>query len=138
MKDIKVKIMSLALMVMTLFTLSATEKSNNDFSKGDGMSSVSVEVTNISIGTKDKLGRYSVKITVKASNLGYDEYVKMIGVKWGTVRNHPDHRDSRSDGSTETFSAAWHTNTTYYITPFVKTNKTDGEISGPTVSKRTP
>lgn len=138
MKEFKAKVLCLALTVMTLFSLSASETSYGEIDGGSDKSSAKVEVTNISIGSKDKLGRYSVKITVKVSNLGYNEHIKMIGAKWGTTKNHPDHRDSRSEGTTVTFLTAWHSNATYYVTPFIKTNKTDGEITGTTISKRTP
>lgn len=137
MKGIKGFYLGVAFAVLTLFSLAACETSSNQFEGGNDSSAI-VKVSNITIGSKDKLGRYSVKITVKASNLDYNEYVKMIGVKWGTVKAHPDHRDSRSEGTTVTFSAGWHTNTTYYVTPFLKTNKTGGEITGSTISKRTP
>lgn len=112
------------------------------FSNGDmsdyGYSSASVAVTDISIGSKDKAGRYIVKITVQATNLAPDEAIRTIGAKWGTVKSNPSNRDSRSNGTSVTFTSAWHTGTTYYVTPFLKTNKTDGEITGPTKTVRTP
>lgn len=101
-------------------------------------SSANVKVTDISIGSKDNAGRYIVKITVKATNLAPDESVKTIGASWGTVKSNPSNRDSRSSDTSATFTSAWHTGTTYYVTPFLKTNKTDGEITGSTVTKRTP
>lgn len=112
-----------------------------DSSSGNGnsgSSSAKVEVSSISIGTKDKSGRYSVTITVKASNLSSGETVKTIGAKWGTVKGNPDSRDSRSSGTSVSFTSAWHSGQTYYVTPFLKTNKTDGEIIGTTKSKKTP
>lgn len=103
-----------------------------------GSSNATVEITEISVGTKDKAGRYTVKITVRAKNLSSGESVRMIGAKWGTVKNNPNSRDSRSGVSSATFTSAWHTGTTYYVTPFIKTNMTSGEIDGNTVTKRTP
>lgn len=111
---------------------------SSDEPEQSGNSSSKVEVTSISIGSKDKQGRYSVTIKVKASNLSPDESVKMIGAKWGTVKAHPDYRDSRSGASSASFTSAWHTGTKYYVTPFISTNKTSGEIDGKTVTKKTP
>ena len=112
--------------------------SSGNASGGNGSSSVKVEVSSISIGSKDKAGRYSVTITVKASKLSTGESVKTIGAKWGTVKGRPDSRDSRSSGTAVSFTSAWHSGQTYYVTPFLKTNKTDGEITGQTKSKKTP
>lgn len=114
------------------------DDSENSGSGGSSASSPKVEVTSISIGSKDKQGRYSVTIKVKASNLSSGESVKTIGAKWGTVKAHPDYRDSRSGASSASFTSAWHTGTKYYVTPFIKTNKTSGEIDGKTVTKKTP
>ena len=115
----------------------------SSFSRGETVqyfedTSSKVEVTSISIGSKDKLGRYSVTIKVKATNLAPGESVKMIGAKWGTVKSHPNYRDSRSGVSSASFISAWHMGTTYYVTPFIKTNETSGEIEGVTVTKKTP
>lgn len=112
--------------------------SGNDNGGSGGSSSAKVEVSSISIGTKDKSGRYSVTIEVKASNLSSGETVKTIGAKWGTVKGNPDSRASRSSGTSVSFTSAWHSGQTYYVTPFLKTNKTDGEITGTTKSKKTP
>lgn len=103
-----------------------------------GSSNAKVEVTSISVGSKDKAGRYTVKITVKASKLASDETVKGIGAAWGTVKGNPSNRDSRSSGTSATFTSAWHSGTTYYVTPFLKTNKTSGEMKGAVKSKKTP
>lgn len=107
-------------------------------SSSSSSSSAKIEVSSISIGSKDKAGRYSVKITVKASRLASDETVKTIGAKWGTVKANPSNRASRSSGTSVTFTSAWHTKSTYYVTPFLKTNKTGGEITGKTKTKKTP
>lgn len=107
-------------------------------SGGSGSSNAKVEVTSISVGSKDKAGRYTVKITVKASKLASDETVKSIGAAWGTVKGNPSNRDSRSSGTSATFTSAWHSGTTYYVTPFLKTNKTSGEMKGAVKSKKTP
>lgn len=112
--------------------------SENNNGGSSGFSSAKVEVSSISIGSKDKAGRYSVTITVKASKLSSGETVKTIGVKWGTVKGNPDSRDSRSSGTSVSFTSAWHSGQTYYVTPFLKTNKTDGEITGTTKSKKAP
>lgn len=112
--------------------------SENPGSGGSSASSSKVEVTSISIGSKDKQGRYSVTIKVKASNLSAGESVKTIGAKWGTVKAHPDYRDSRSGTSSASFISAWHTGTKYYVTPFIKTNKTPVETEGKTVTQKTP
>ncbi len=125
------------LFVMALST-SACDKDDEPESGSSGSSSAKVEVAGISVGSKDKAGRYTVKITVKASHLAADETVKTIGAKWGTVKSNPSNRDSRSSGTSVTFTSAWHTSSTYYVTPFLKTNKTGGEITGPTKTKRTP
>lgn len=114
------------------------DDNENSGSDGGSTSSSKVEVTSISIGSKDKQGRYSVTIKVKATNLSSGESVKTIGAKWGTVKAHPDNRDSRSGASSASFTSAWHTGTKYYVTPFIKTNKTSGEIDGKTVTKKTP
>ncbi len=114
------------------------DDSENSGSGGSSASSSKVEVASISIGSKDKQGRYSVTIKVKASNLSSGESVKTIGAKWGTVKAHPDYRDSRSGASSASFTSAWHTGTKYYVTPFIKTNKTSGEVDGKTVTKKTP
>lgn len=112
---------------------------NNNSEGGSSSSSSSkVEVTTISIGSKDKSGKYSVTINVKAKNLASGETVKTIGAKWGTVKSKPDSRDSRSGTSSASFTSAWHTGTKYYVTPFIKTNKTSGEVDGTTVTKTTP
>lgn len=113
-------------------------ENENSGSGGSSTSSSKVEVTSISIGSKDKQGRYSVTIKVKASNLSSGESVKTIGAKWGTVKAKPDYRDSRSGASSASFTSAWHSGTKYYVTPFIKTNKTSGEIDGKTVTKTTP
>lgn len=107
-------------------------------SGGAGTSNAKVEVTGISVGSKDKNGRYTVKIAVKAKNLASDETVNTIGAKWGTVESNPDSRDSRSNKSSATFTSAWHSKKTYYVTPFMKTSRTSGEITGETKSKKTP
>lgn len=114
--------------------------SDNSESGSSGSSSSKVEVTSISIGSKDKSGKYTVTINVKAKNLSSGETVKTIGAKWGTVKSNPDSRDSRSGtgASSASFTTAWHTGTKYYVTPFIKTNKTSGEIDGKTVTKKTP
>ncbi len=103
-----------------------------------GSSNVKVEVSSITIGSKDKRGRYSVTVKVRASNLSSGESVKTIGAKWGTVKARPDYRDSRSGASSASFTSAWHTGTKYYVTPFIKTNKTSKEVEGKTVTKKTP
>ena len=72
------------------------------------------------------------------SGSGSGETVKTICVKWGTVKNNPNSRDSRSGTSYASFATAWHTGTMYYVTPFIKTNKTSGEVDGKTVTKKTP
>lgn len=114
-------------------------KENSSSGNGNsGSSSAKVEVSSISIGNKDKSGRYSVTIEVKASNFSSGETVKTIGAKWGTVKGNPDSRASRSSGTSVSFTSAWHSGQTYYVTPFLKTNKTDGEITGTTKSKKTP
>lgn len=112
--------------------------SENGNGENSGSSSAKVEVSSISIGSKDKAGRYTVTITVKATKLSSEETVKTIGAKWGTVKGNPDSRDSRSSGTSASFTSAWHSGQTYYVTPFLKTNKTDGEITGATKSKKTP
>lgn len=131
------KIMSLLLIMIT--TILICSFSNGDMSDyGYSSSSATVSITDISIGSKDKAGRYIVKITVQATNLAPDETIRTIGAKWGTVKSNPGNRDSRSNGTSATFTTAWHTGTTYYVTPILKTNKTDGEITGVTKTKRTP
>ena len=137
MKKWAKKYMSASLLVMMALTICSfgnVKSPSSDYSS----STANVTVTDISIGSKDNAGRYTVKITVKATNLAPDETVKTIGAKWGTVKSNPSNRDSRSSGTSVTFTSPWHTGTTYYVTPFLKTNKTDGEITGSTVSQRTP
>lgn len=96
------------------------------------------EVENISIGSKDKMGRYTVKITVKVKGVASNEYVKTIGVKWGTSKFNQDHRDTRSNANSVTFTSAWHSGSTYYVTPVLKTNLSDSEMTGATVTSKTP
>lgn len=138
MKNLFRRVLAISSIVICAFATSSCGTDESDEPSGSGSSNVKVEVTSISIGSKDKLGRYSVKISVKASKLASGESVKTIGAKWGTVKAKPSSRDSRSGATSASFSAAWHTGTNYYVTPFVKTTKTSSEVSGNTVSKRTP
>lgn len=138
MKNLTIKLVRITMAFVMALAVCSCDKDDEPEVGGSGSSSAKVEVTNISIGSKDKAGRYSVKITVKASNLASGETVKTIGAKWGTNRSKPSNRDSRSSGTSAVFSSAWHTGSTYYVTPFLKTNKTSGEITGTTKTKRTP
>lgn len=128
----------MALSAISLLSLSACGDENDEPNGGSNDSNAKVEVVSIYVGSKDKAGRYTVKINVKASNLTSDETVRTIGAKWGTVKSNQSHRDSRSSTTRATFTTAWHTNSTYYVTPFLRTNKTGGEITGNTKSKKTP
>jgi len=132
------KIIGLALAIIVGLSFASCDKEDEPYGSGSSSSSAKVAVSNISIGSKDKRGRYSVKITIKASGLASDESVKTIGAKWGTVKGNPNYRDSRSSGTSVIFTSAWHSGQTYYVTPFLRTNKTYGEITGKTKSKKTP
>ena len=128
----------IAISVIMAMSVCSCDKNDEPEIGDSGSSSAKVAVSSISIGSKDKAGRYSVKITVKASKLASGETVKTIGAKWGTNKSNPSNRDSRSSGTSATLTSAWHTGSTYYVTPFLKTNKTNGEITGTTKTKKTP
>lgn len=113
------------------------ETSSGNTNEGSGSTAAKVEVSKVTLGSKDRQGRYAVSITVKAK-LSSGESVKTIGAKWGVIKGNPDSRDSRSSGSSVTLTTAWHSGKTYYVTPFLNTNKTDGEITGATKSVKTP
>lgn len=139
MKNFIKKLCSVAFATALAVSICACDKDDEpDGGSSGASSSAKVEVSSISIGSKDKAGRYSVKITVKASHLASGETVKTIGAKWGTNKSNPSNRDSRSSGTSATFLSAWHTASTYYVTPFLKTNKTSGEIVGTTKTKKAP
>lgn len=123
-------------MMLAFIICSFDNSSRPDY--GTSSSSATVSISDISIESKDNAGRYIVKITVRASNLAADETIRTIGAEWGNVKSNPSNRDSRSSGTSATFTTTWHSGQTYYVTPFLKTNKTDGEINGQTKSKRTP
>lgn len=132
------KLIKCTLVFALVVLLGGCDKDDSDEPNSGGASNAKVEVTGISVGSKDSKGRYTVKISVKAKNIASDESIKTIGAKWGTVKSNPSSRDSRSGISSATFTSAWHTNSTYYVTPFLKTNKTSGEITGQTKTKKTP
>lgn len=138
MKNFIKKLGCVTLSAILTLSICACDKDDEPDGGNSVSSSAKVEVSSISIGSKDKAGRYSVKITVKASHLASGETVKTIGAKWGTNKSNPSNRDSRSSGTSATFTSAWHTGSTYYVTPFLKTNKTSGEITGNTKTKKTP
>ncbi|WP_455624167.1 hypothetical protein [Parabacteroides sp.] len=126
----------LCLIAFICFTLGAC--SEDDEIEVSNKSNAKVKVTNVSIGKRASNGQYPVKVTVAASKLADDEIVKMIGIEFGTVKSHPDKRDSRSNVKSATMTIYLHSKSTYYITPFFKTNLTGKEITGEIKSVKTP
>lgn len=131
-------ILTIVCIVVCTLSLEASDIGNFNFGSGSDGSSATVEIKDILIGSKDKLGRYSVKIKVEVSNLDYGETVRTIGIEYGTNKRRPDHRDTRSGKTVYTFLVPWKANVTYYVTPILKTDRSGGELSGRTCSYRTP
>ena len=107
-----------------------------DFEDLNTESNATVKVKSVQT-TSTNGGKCTVKVTVAVSNLADGETVKMVGAKVGTVKSHPSLRDSRSGVKSATMSFYLHHNQKYYITPFFKTNFTDGEIEGPVKTYKT-
>lgn len=79
-----------------------------------------------------------MKVTVSVSGLASGETVKMVGAKVGTVKSNPNMRDSRSGVKSATMTFSLHSNRTYYVTPFFKSNLTGKEVTGAVKSFKTP
>lgn len=107
-----------------------------DFEDFNAESNATVKVKSVQT-TSTTGGKCTVKVTVAVSNLADGETVKMVGAKVGTVKSNPTLRESRSGVKSATMSFYLHHNQKYYITPFFKTNFTDGEIEGSVKSYRT-